>query len=153
MHLPARALTVKLLLSTAAAATLLLAPATALATESAPTSSRVAVSAVAEPPPGSPIPIGPAVYPGDPVAARFLGDDVRVRSYPDTRDGRIVSVGQRFHRVDAHCYRVMRTAAARGNATWIYVSHRQASGDDQRGWVNSRYLAYRANIDRCSPGV
>lgn len=152
MHLPARALTVKLLLSTAAAATLVLAPATAHATESAPTGS-VAVSAVAEPPPGSSIPIGPAVYPGDPVAARFLGDDVRVRSYPDTSDGRIVSVGQRFHRVDAHCYRIMRTAAARGNATWIYVSHRQASGDDQRGWVNSRYLAYRANIDRCSPGV
>lgn len=106
-----------------------------------------------DPPPGSSTPIGPAVYPGDPVRARFLGDQVRIRSYPDTADGRVLSMGRRTDRVDAHCYRTMRTSAAGGSATWIYISHRQVSGDDLQGWVNSRYLLAKRSLPRCSPGV
>lgn len=134
-------LAVNLLLTAATATGLMLAPATALA-QTPPA-----------PPPVSSVPIGSAVYPGDRVEARFLGDDVRVRSYPDVRDGRVVSLGQRYHQVDAHCRRLMRTSADRVDRTWIYVSHRQSTGEDLRGWVNSRYLRADHRLPRCSPGV
>jgi len=134
-------LVVNLLLSTATATGLILAPATASA-QTPPS-----------PPPGSSVPIGSAVYPGDRVAARFLGDDVRVRSYPDVRDGRVLSLGQRHHQVEAHCTRLMRASADRVDRTWISVSHRQSTGEDLRGWVNARYLRAEHRLPRCSPGV
>lgn len=134
-------LAVNLLLIAATATGLILAPTPAQAQTPPP------------PPPGSSVPIGSAVYPGDRVEARFLGEDVRVRSYPDIRDGRVVSLGQRYHQVDAHCTRLMRASGNRVNPTWIYVSHRQITGKDLRGWVNSRYLRADQRLPRCSPGV
>lgn len=130
---------VDLLISAAVAAALLLTP--------APTQAQT------PPPPGDPVPIGAAVHPGDRVDARLLGTDVRVRSYPDTRDGHVLSLGQRHHQLDAHCTRLMRTSGNRIDPTWIYVTHRQISGEDLRGWVNSRYLRADRPLPRCNPGV
>lgn len=109
--------------------------------------------AAAEQPPTDPTPIGPAVYPGDPILGYFTAPNVNVRLHPWT-SSHITAIGQPWHLMGVRCAAVGVAPAGQTDPTWYFVLlHHTEAHHDYSGWVYSHLVGTFPHIPRCGPGV
>jgi hypothetical protein len=100
-----------------------------------------------------PVPIGPAVYPGTPIAGWIIERNAVVRLSPWPQ-GTVVARAQPWHVLDVHCRRATADPTGRASQTWFRVTlhHREARRDYQ-GWATAAAVYTSPSVPRCGPGL